>query len=115
MYDLSRTYELSNNCYYNTFHPILDYKSLDANPLFIGNDLSDKNSFMLQAGSPCYKTGTQVEANMGAHDFYGNPLSSTHSIGCYDGELAVVSPPTGFFQNLINFVMRIVAFMKGCF
>jgi len=115
MYDLSRTYNLSNNCYYNTFHPILDYKSMDANPLFIGNDLSDKNSFMLQAGSPCYKTGTQVEANMGAHDFYGNPLGSTHSIGCFDGELAVVKPPAGFFQDAINVIMRIIAFIKGCF
>lgn len=111
-YDFSRDYELSNNCYYNTFHPILDLKSLNANPMFAGKDWSDKNSFILKPGSPCYKAGTQVDADMGAHDFYGNPLTATHSIGCFDGELTETAPPFDI-QQIFGFFIRIIDFVKG--
>ena len=113
MYDFSRKYDLSNNCYYNTFHPILDLLSKDANPLFVGKDWSDKNSFVLQPGSPCYKTGIQVEENMGTRDFYGNPLGSRHSIGCFDGELEGTASSEVIVQKIFGFFIRIVEFIKG--
>ena len=114
MYDFSREYELGNNCYYNTFHPILDLGSMDANPIFTGSDWSNKNSFILKPGSPCYKAGTQVEENMGTHDFYGNLLTDTHSIGCFDGELTGTPPPVNI-QQIFGFIIRIVDFVKGFF
>ncbi|MBQ1552536.1 MAG: dockerin type I repeat-containing protein [Clostridia bacterium] len=52
---------------------------------FAGSDVNDKNSFRLVAGSRLIGAGTQVEEDMGAHDFFGNPLTSTHNIGCYEG------------------------------
>lgn len=113
MYDFSREYELGNNCYYNTFHPILDLTSLDANPIFTGKDWSDKDSFVLKSGSPCYKAGTQVEADMGEYDFYGNTLGDTHSIGCFDGELEGKVSSEVIMLRVFGFVFRIVDFFKG--
>jgi len=84
-FDLTNSYTLGNNCYYSTVKPLIDLKSIHANPQFAGTVYTDKNSFVLKACSPCIGAGTQVEANMGTHDLYGNPLTATHNIGCYEG------------------------------
>lgn len=84
-FDIKKNYTLGSNCYYSTVKPLRDFKSIHANPQFAGTDYTDKNSFVLKACSPCIGTGTQVEEDMGAHDLYGNPLTGTHNIGCYEG------------------------------
>ncbi len=84
-FDIKNSYTLGNNCYYSTVKPLIDIKSIHANPQFAGTDYTDKNSFVLKECSPCIGAGTQTEENMGTHDLYGNPLTSTHNIGCYEG------------------------------
>ena len=79
-------YDMSNNCYWGVTKPINDKNSFIALPQFAGKDLTDKNSFILKACSPCIGAGVQVEENMGEHDFFGNSLDSTHNIGCYEGD-----------------------------
>lgn len=83
--NFKNNYTLGNNCYYSTVKPLLDFTSIHANPQFSGLDYTDKNSFILKECSPCIGAGTQVEENMGTHDLYGNPLTNTHNIGCYEG------------------------------
>ena len=112
-FDLSRKYDLGNNCYYNTFHPVFDLCSLDANPMFAGKDWSDPASFVLKPDSPCYKAGVKVEADMGLRDFFGNKLGDTHSIGCFDGELEKPASRISF-EKIFGWLQRIFDFVKGC-
>ncbi len=76
---------LTNNCFYGCAIPRIAENSVLKNPLFAGDDSTDKNSFMLSENSPLIGKGIQVENDMGEHDFYGNPLTDTHNIGCYEG------------------------------
>ncbi|MEI6579314.1 MAG: hypothetical protein WCN92_07595, partial [Eubacteriales bacterium] len=106
-FTLKNNNTLGNNCYYNTFKPLMDIKSIYANPQFAGTDYSDKNSFVLKSCSRCIGAGTQAEENMGTHDLYGNPLTGTHNIGCYEGP-GVAGKYT--FENPFELIRR---FFKG--
>ena len=65
--------------------PVGAVKSKLCDPGFIGDDITDKNSFKLSSDSKLIGKGIKVEDDMGETDFFGNPLGDTHNIGCYDG------------------------------
>ena len=77
---------ISDNCYYGVLPHKYDENPIHANPQFAGTDYTDPNSFILKSCSPCINAGVQVEEDMGEHDFYGNPLTDKHNIGCYEGD-----------------------------
>ena len=103
-FDIKNSYTLGHNCYYSTVKPLIDIKSIHANPQFAGTDYTDKNSFILKSCSPCIGKGTQAEENMGTHDLYGNPLTKTHNIGCYEGP-GVAGKFT--YENPVSLIIRI--------
>ena len=76
---------LSNNCFRSMGMPDSAKKYYLCDPGFAGTDTSDKNSYKLTEKSELLGRGIQAEENMGAYDFYGNALTDTHNIGCYDG------------------------------
>jgi hypothetical protein len=80
------SYTISNNCYLGTLQIKGDKKYYIGLPQFAGKDETDKDSFILKKCSPLIGAGVQVEEDMGKTDFYGNALTSTHNIGCYEGE-----------------------------
>lgn len=75
----------SNNCFWNMGVPSVSDNNFICNPKFVGTDETDKNSFVLSADSKLIGKGIQVEKGMGSRDFYGNQLTDTHNIGCYEG------------------------------
>lgn len=77
---------VTNNCFIGYAVPTASKNTAPAYAGFVGGDLYDINSYRLSASSPLIGKGIQVEEDMGEHDFYGNPLTATHNIGCYDGE-----------------------------
>jgi acetyltransferase-like isoleucine patch superfamily enzyme len=75
-----------------------DPHSISADPLLNGLGNHDvgmpnltNNYYTLQPGSPALSAGTNVCAvsciggSMGARDFFGNALGSTHNMGAYEG------------------------------
>lgn len=78
------TGEFTNNCFVNYAVPTIAKKNAIAIPGFVGGDYYDVNSYRLSASSPLIGKGIQVEDDMGEHDFYGNALTDTHNIGCFD-------------------------------
>ncbi len=97
---------ISNNCYYDSFRPSLDSESIVRNPQFSGTDYTDRDSFILKSCSPCIGAGVQVEEDMGEHDFYGNALTSTHNIGCYEGSGVdgsyTLEDPTNLVRKIVT-------------
>ncbi|MPN45062.1 hypothetical protein SDC9_192629 [bioreactor metagenome] len=71
---------------------------------------------MLKKVSPCIAKGTQVEENMGEHDFFGNALTDTHNIGCYEGtgvdgenvQTSFVDYIKGMINSYIDIVLNIL-------
>ncbi len=104
-FDKDNNCTLGNNCYYGCLKPLQDFGSIHRNPQFSGTDLTDKNSFILKSCSPCIGAGVQVEEDMGEHDFYGNALTGTHNIGCYEGD-GVDGSYT--YEDPVNLICKIV-------
>lgn len=77
---------MTNNCFVNYAIPSIAKKNALSVPGFIGGDYYDINSYKLSSSSPLIGQGIQTEDDMGAHDFYGNELTGTHNIGCFDAE-----------------------------
>ena len=103
---------ITNNCFYNCAIPSLAKNSVNVIPEFIGTDLDDKNSFMLAEGSKLIGKGIQVEEDMGEQDFYGNPLTDTHNIGCYEGNGEKTENEISFWAKIGNFFKNIIAFIR---
>ncbi len=105
--------EFTNNCFYGTAVPFRTENAILKNPLFVGEDLKDVNSFMLSKNSPLIGKGIQVEENMGEHDFYGNPLTETHNIGCYDGSGEDIEVKESFLSYITNLLKMIPGFFAS--
>ena len=93
--------KFTNNCFWNITMGCVTKNPYIFDPKFVGTDTGDKNSYMLSSRSMLLKKGVQVEADMGDHDFYGNALTGTHNIGCYDGA-GIGAPKTSFIQELCD-------------
>ncbi len=78
--------KMTNNCFRGTPVPSIAKNNYICNPGFVGNDLTDKNSFMLSKNSKLIGKGAKVADDMGEFDFYGNALTDNINIGCYGGE-----------------------------
>ena len=79
--------EMTNNCFYGASEPIISRNGVVCEPLFTGDDVTDKDSFRLSSASQLIGAGVQAQEDMGDYDFYGNELTDgTHNIGCYEGE-----------------------------
>lgn len=74
----------SNNCFVNYTIPTMAKNNAIAIPGFVGGDYYDVNSYKLSTSSSLIGKGIQVEEDMGEHDFFGNSLTETHNIGCFD-------------------------------
>ena len=109
------TGEFTNNCFYNYAIPSFAENSVNVIPEFVGTDFDDKNSFMLSENSKLIGAGIQVEEDMGEHDFYGNPLTETHNIGCYDGDGEKTENRIDFFSRLGNFFKKIAGYIIHIF
>ncbi len=105
----------TNNCFYGTTIPIKSKNSIAADPQFIGTDYSDVNSFKLSENSPLISKGVQVEEDMGEHDFYGNPLTDTHNIGCYEGDGEKTENKKSIFSYIPDFFKKIAGYVVGLF
>lgn len=77
--------KITNNCFINYAIPTSAENNALSYAGFVGGDIYDINSYRLSASSPLIGKGIQVEDDMGEHDFYGNALTDTHNIGCYEG------------------------------
>ena len=89
-------------------------KNFICNPKFAGTDETDKNSFMLSDKSRLIGKGITVEDDMGEHDFYGNPLTGTHNIGCYEGSGVKMLEKAGLFEVLGSFIRTLLGTV-ACF
>ncbi len=105
----------TNNCFYGCAIPIKSENSIAADPQFIGTDYSDINSFKLSENSPLLGKGVQVEEDMGEHDFYGNPLTDTHNIGCYEGVGEETENTKSLFSYIPDFVKIIAGYILGLY
>ncbi len=106
---------MSNNCFYNTSVNKESKDSIYANPQFVGNDFSDKNSFALSSSSPCIGAGVRVEDNMGEQDFFGNKITAetVHNIGCYEGDGVETDIQYTFCQRVIDAFVSVFARIIG--
>lgn len=82
----STTGTVTNNCFCGTVPLVTSSASLFCDPGFDGDDNLDPSSYMLCRDSKLIGAGIQVEEDMGETDFFGNPLTSVHNIGCYEGQ-----------------------------
>lgn len=105
------TGKFTNNCFYDCAIPFLAKNSVNVNPEFVGTNFEDKNTFILSEKSRLIGKGVQVEEDMGEHDFYGNPLTDTHNIGCYEGEGEKTENGVSFLSKIGNFFKNIVAYI----
>ncbi len=94
-----------NNCYYNCPNPIFDLNSLNTLPGFIGDDLTQPESFMLRDDSPLINGGCVIE-NAPDKDFFGNTVVS-QNIGCY-GEVGVTADTPIEKESDIHFIGRMM-------
>lgn len=95
----------SNNCYYNTAVPFEDKAAKVCDPVFTGNDLTNKDSFILSGSSPLIGKGISINGeDMGTHDLYGNAVDSNtiHNIGCYEGSGTNDGQHSGIIKNIKN-------------
>lgn len=109
------TGEFTNNCFYGCAIPTAATNSVNVDPQFVGTDIEDKNSFILSANSKLIGAGVQVEDDMGEHDFYGNPLTEKHNIGCYEGEGEQSGNKIGFFAQIKHFFQKIIGYIVHIF
>ncbi|MGN0573852.1 MAG: hypothetical protein ACI4IX_07930 [Acutalibacteraceae bacterium] len=101
----------TNNCFRGAGAPWIAKNSYFCNPGFIGTDETDKNSFMLSSKSRLIGKGIQVEEDMGEFDFYGNALTDTHNIGCYDGAGESEKPSFNFSESIVNRLNTLLGFI----
>lgn len=85
------------------------------NPGFAGTDETDKNSYVLSTESKLLGKGVKVEDDMGERDFYGNPLTDVHNIGCYEGTGEQMQEKAGFFKDVGSFLNMLFATVWGFF
>lgn len=109
--------KITNNCFYYMTPPVSAYGNYFCDPGFTGTDVNDKNSFILSADSKLIGKGIQVEEDMGEYDFYGNPLTSTHNIGCYEGtgadkEAVRTARYFPIIRAIISLVEKLIARLK---
>lgn len=108
----------TDNCFCNIGSPYIAKNSVIGLPGFAGTDYDNKESFRLSADSKLIGRGIQAEENMGEHDFYGNALTDTHNIGCYEGsgetEKAGSSFLTEIFLLLKTYLSNAVSFIANC-
>lgn len=104
---------MTNNCFWKFGIPYMAKKSFMCNPKFVGTDETDKNSFMLSEKSRLISKGIQAEDDMGERDFYGNPLTDTHNIGCYEGAGEKMVQRAGFFKVIGNFFGSLISCIAG--
>ncbi len=116
--------EFGSNCYHWTGKAKGDSSSLKKNPQFANNysaeDLENsvRDNFILSTESPCLGKGVAVEDDMGAKDFYGNEIGSTHNIGADDGAGAeasykLVSQFSDSFSYIIALIRNFFANLFG--
>ena len=98
----------SNNCFCGVAVPYLAKNNYICEPGFIGSDNSDKNSFKLATSSLLIGKGIKCDDDMGETDFYGNALTQSHNIGCYEGEGEgkAAFDFTGALKRIYWFVIR---------
>lgn len=82
--DFSGTF--SNNCFCGMSIPLHAENNFICEPGFADTDENNKNSFKLSSGSELIGKGIKAEDDMGITDFYGNALTDSHNIGCYEGK-----------------------------
>ena len=102
---------ITNNCFWGAGAPYTAENSYFCNPGFVGTDETDKNSFMLSSDSKLLGKGIQVEEDMGEQDLYGNKLTDTHNIGCYDGTGEGEKASIGIFDCLYKRLNTLVGFI----
>ena len=112
----NRNNVVSNNCYYGVFlSTCQDSSPVRADPRFAGSALDDPDSFVLLSSSPCIGAGVAVEDDMGERDFYGNPLTETHNIGCYEGGGAEGEYRRDIFAYIRMFFRALIFWIGGTF
>lgn len=105
------------NCYYWTSKG--DSGSIKKNPAFANaydgsiEGTSVKDNYILSTKSPCLGAGVQVEDDMGATDFYGNEIGSTHNIGADEG--AGAEATTEIVSAFVDFFNYLFALIKNFF
>lgn len=108
---------ITNNCFSGTAVPFNAKKSILGNPGFAGTDYDDMNSFKLSQSSKLIGKGIQVEDDMGETDLFGNPLTGTHNIGCYEGG-GEQSGGAGFLDDVWAFISSVLGliynFIDNC-
>lgn len=104
----------TNNCFWNMGVPSVSEKNFICSPGFAGTDINDINSFRLSADSGLIGSGIQAEENMGNHDFYGNPLTGIHNIGCFEGT-GIQEHVNGNLFNGIKCLLGTFLASVGCF
>ena len=92
----------TNNCMWNMGIPPMAENNFICNPGFVGDDETDKNSFILSNESKLIGKGIQVEEDMGEHDFYGSELTDVHNIGCYEGTGETTQAKQNIFDNFLK-------------
>ena len=108
----------ASNCYYGTNKPLCDtFKSINRLPGFVGDDLTNPESFRLSEDSPLIGKGVEIEGNDLTTDFFGNEITS-NNIGCFGGDGENVKyERENIFERIINFFEslfeRIVHEIKG--
>lgn len=103
----------TNNCFRKINVPYIAENSYICDPGFIGTDENNKESYMLSSDSRLIGKGIQVEDNMGEHDFYGNELTDTHNIGCYEGSGEKIISRESTFKTAADFLQTILSFLAG--
>lgn len=93
----------ANNCLWGTGVPTCAEKTFVCAPGFVGTDKTNPDSFKLAQNSPLLGKGMTLE-NMGETDFYGNALTQSHNIGCYDGAGENTKAPLRPFDSLFRLV-----------
>lgn len=93
----------TNNCLWGTGVPSCSKKTYICNPGFVGTDKTDPNSFRLACNSKLLGKGIALD-NMGETDFFGNALTDTHNIGCYDGTGEQQNAPLRPLDSLLRLV-----------
>ena len=74
-------------------------------PLPRSFDFVERTKLFLSASSVPTNFGLQMKLFFatGEHDFYDNPLTDVHNIGCYEGTGEEMQEKAGFFKTVAHF------------
>ena len=75
---------VTNNCYYNTFVPLVDKRPFVAPPGFASDNVNEKDALCLVTGSPLLGKGIDTKCEL-TEDFFGNAVTQ-NNIGCYGAD-----------------------------